>query len=54
MERLIILKLHRACQTMEHENQGMICNTACPNVASRVLKALNTAKLLIVMQVLSG
>ena len=31
----------------------MICNTACPAVASKVLKALNIAKLLTEMQVLS-
>jgi hypothetical protein len=30
-------------QTTEHENQGMISNTACPAMASKVLKALNTA-----------
>ena len=39
-------------ETLEHEDPGMICNIACPAVASKVLKALNTAKLLIEMQVL--
>ena len=40
-------------QTTEHEDQGMICNTACLAMASKVLKTLSTAKLLIEMQVLS-
>ena len=39
-------------ETKEHEDQGMICNTACSAVASKVLEALNTATLLIEMQVL--
>jgi hypothetical protein len=38
---------------MQHEDQGTIRNTACPAMASKVLKALNTTKLLIEMQVLS-
>jgi hypothetical protein len=38
---------------MQHEDQGMICNIACPAMASKVLKALKTVKLLIEMQVLS-
>jgi hypothetical protein len=41
-------------ETREHEDRGMICNIACPAVASKVLKVLNTTKLLTEMQVLSG
>jgi len=33
-------------QTMQHEDQGMICNTACPAMVPKVLKALNIAKLM--------
>ena len=34
-------------QTTGHEYQGTICNTACPAMASSVLKASNTVNLLI-------
>ena len=40
-------------QTTEHENQGTICNIAWPALASKVLKSINTSKLLIKTQVLS-
>jgi hypothetical protein len=39
--------------TAQLEDWGMICNIACPALASKVLKALNTTKILIEMQVLS-
>jgi hypothetical protein len=38
---------------MKHEGQGMICDIACPDVSSKVLKAFNTVNLLIEMQMLS-
>jgi hypothetical protein len=38
---------------MQHEDQGMICNIACPAMSSKVLKAFNTVNLLIEMQMLS-
>jgi len=40
-------------QTTGHEYQGTICNTACPAMASKLLKAFNTVNLLIEMQMLS-
>jgi hypothetical protein len=40
-------------QTREHEHQGTICNTACPAMASNVLKTFNTVNLLTEMQMLS-
>jgi hypothetical protein len=40
-------------QTTDHEDQGMICNTACPAIASKVLKTFNTVNLLNEMQILS-
>jgi hypothetical protein len=38
---------------MKHESQGMICDTACPAMSSKVLKAFNTVNLLIELQMLS-
>jgi len=38
---------------MEHEDQGMICDIACPAVYSKVLEAFNTVNLLTEMQMLS-
>jgi hypothetical protein len=38
-------------ETSEYGDPGMICNIACPAVASKVLRALITAKLLTEMQV---
>ena len=38
-------------ETTEHKNQGNYCNIACPALVSKILKALNTATLLIEMQV---
>jgi hypothetical protein len=40
-------------ETMQLEDRGMICNIACPASASKLLKTVNTAKLVIEMQVLS-
>jgi len=45
--------LPHLAETMKHEDQGMICSIAWPAMASKVLKVINTAKLLIEMQVLS-
>jgi len=40
-------------ETAVHEDQGMICNTVGSAVASKTLTALNTAKLLIEMHIVS-
>jgi hypothetical protein len=40
-------------QTTKHEEQGMICYTACSVMASKVLKGFNKDSLLIEMQMLS-
>jgi len=38
---------------MEHEEQGVIYEIACPVKASKVLKAFNTVTLLVEIQMLS-
>jgi hypothetical protein len=38
---------------MEHEEQGMIYDVACPVMDSKVLKVLNTVTFLVEMQMLS-
>jgi hypothetical protein len=40
-------------ETMQHEDQGMIYNIACPAMVSEVHKALHTAKLMKGTQILS-
>jgi len=40
-------------QTMQHEDRGMICNTACPAMDSKVLTAFSTVNLLTEMQMFS-
>jgi hypothetical protein len=40
-------------QTTDHEDQDMICDTACPAMVSKFLKAFNTVNLLTEMQMLS-
>jgi hypothetical protein len=40
-------------QTMQHEDRGMIFNTACPAMDSKVLKAFSTVNLLTEMQMFS-
>ena len=38
---------------INHEDQGLICNNACPVMFSKALNDLNTAKLLTELHVLS-